>query len=116
MKCDFKTLEQSIADWNRIRFPDADLRSQLKKLYEELVEFNESGSMEELADVFIANAAVRYRFKYRVLAWFVKFTLRKAYVGREQELFDAIVKKMEKNKVRVFEKLPDGSWHHVGED
>lgn len=112
----FKALEKSIADWNRMRFPDADARSQLKKLNEEIVEFKESGSMEELADVFIANAAVYYRFKYRVLAWLVKFSLRKGYVGREQELFDAIVEKMEKNKVRVFEKMPDGSWHHVGED
>lgn len=112
----FKTLEKSIADWNRMRFPDADLKSQLIKLYEELGEFKESGSMEELADVFIANAAVRYRFKWRFLAWFVKVSMRTYYAGREQELFDAIVKKMEKNKVRVFEKMPDGSWHHVGEE
>lgn len=116
MKCEFETLEKAIAEWNMIRFPDADAVSQLKKLNEEITEFKESGSMEELADVFIANAAVRYRFKHRFLSWFVKFKLRKAYEGREEELFKAIVAKMAKNKTRVFEKMPDGSWHHVGED
>ena len=68
---------KSIIEWHEQTFPDATLEGQLEKFEDERVEYGESESLEELADLFIVACGIA-RFDYVVALrafWFVEKVL-----------------------------------------
>ena len=114
----------SIAQWHKDTFPDATLDGQKLKWMEEKREWKESlrpatedfvhGDIDELADMFI------------VVCGLIRFSNTEAmfcFGSVEQELYDslfsqsdledAIDKKMERNRARIWKKQDGGSYHHT---
>lgn len=109
---------ETITNWHRDTFPDANLIDQIIKFTEEMKEFDvalPSGqdALSELADMIIVAAGIR-RFDELFASAFVQFTYMEASdTGFDMtELWDAIQKKMEKNRKRVWNKMPNGTYHH----
>jgi hypothetical protein len=108
----------TITNWHRDTFPDVTLPGQLIKFAEEMNEFDvaiNSGqdALSELADMIIVAAGIR-RFDELFASAFVQFTYMEASdVGFDMtELWDAIQKKMAKNRKRVWNKTGNGNYHH----
>lgn len=109
----------SIAKWHEETFPDATLEGQLKKYDEEKEEFAKSDrkDLSELADMFIVACGVA-RFD---MCWGI-YTLNNVSFWRDVSGFDtrklceAIEKKMEKNRKRVWEKIGNGTFHHTNKE
>lgn len=111
----------SIAKWHEETFPDATLDGQITKYNEEYDEYFEAKTPEEkikeLADIFIVACGIS------------RFDLQEGlyYIGDAWELFSdtpfgwdllggAIERKMEKNRKRVWNKVADGTYHHINKD
>ncbi|MDY6310443.1 MAG: hypothetical protein SPL72_04110 [Cyanobacteriota bacterium] len=100
---------QTIANWNKYRFPDNGIIRQRRKVEEEIGEFERASSkenkMEELADVYIAFAG------YSRFSTIGKFVCRLFEQIPEFEtiLQPAINAKMKINNTRIFDK----QMHHV---
>lgn len=108
----------TITDWHEQTFKDATLPGQLVKFAEEMNEFDvaiNSGqdALSELADMIIVAAGIR-RFDGLFASAFVQFTYMQASnAGFDMmELWDAVRKKMEKNRKRVWKKTAEGTYHH----
>lgn len=108
----------TITDWHEQTFPDATLTGQLVKFAEEMNEYDvatNSGqdALSELADMIIVAAGIR-RFDGLFASAFVQFTYMQASnAGFDMmELWDAVRKKMEKNRKRVWNKTAEGTYHH----
>lgn len=106
----------SIAKWNEETFPDATLGGQLEKLEEELKEASETTTnkdfTKELADVFIVLGGLR-RWNSKVGTYHQNTTLEEMPNPMMAKLLIAIIKKMEINRKRVWEKSGDGKFHHT---
>lgn len=109
-----------IARWNKETFPDTTSSGQVLKLSEEFDELQdaiEEGTKTETeeADCFIVASALSERF-FNGLGRFVLYRLiDEMTAGSEKtaaEYMEAIEKKMEINRARVWNKLPDGRFKH----
>lgn len=113
-----------IARWNKETFPDATVDGQILKLAEEFEEMRdaiEAGEflMSEKADCFIVAAALKERFNNALGRFVLDYLIEEMTDESEAiaaEYFEAIEKKMEINRARVWNKMPDGRFKHEGED
>lgn len=105
----------SIITWHKKTFPDATLEGQLKKYAEETYEFMTSDSdLPELADMVIVCAGI-FRFNRKLGSRFLETTYSICWeIGEYDmtELWQAVEKKMEKNRKRVWNKTGNGTYHH----
>lgn len=113
-----------ITRWNKETFLDATESGQVLKLSEEFEELrdaieNADFLTEEKADCFIVAAALKERFDNE-LGRFVLYYLIDEMTDQSEaiaaEYFEAIEKKMEINRARIWNKMPDGRFKHEGED
>ena len=113
-----------IEKWNKETFPDATVDGQVLKLSEEFDELrdaieNADVLTSEKADCFIVAAALKERFN-NALGQFVLDYLIEEMTDQSEaiaaEYFEAIEKKMEINRARAWNKMPDGRYKHAGED
>lgn len=113
-----------IARWNKETFPDATASGQVLKLSEEFDEMRdaiEEGNylMSEKADCFIVAAALKERFNNALGRFVLEYLIEEMTDKSENvaaEYMDAIKKKMEINRARVWKKMQDGRFKHEGED
>lgn len=113
-----------IAKWNKETFPDATVDGQVLKLSEEFDELRdaiEAGNSltSEKADCFIVAAALKERFNNALGRFVLDYLIEEMTDQSEKiaaEYFEAIEKKMEINRARVWNKMPDGRFKHEGED
>ena len=113
-----------IARWNKETFPDATVDGQVLKLSEEFDELRdaiEAGNSltSEKADCFIVAAALKERFNNALGRFVLDYLIEEMTDQSEKidaEYFEAIEKKMEINRARVWNKMPDGRFKHEGED
>ena len=113
-----------IARWNKETFPDATVDGQILKLAEEFEEMRdaiEAGEflMSEKADCFIVASALKERFNNALGRFVLDYLIEEMTDESEAiaaEYFEAIEKKMEINRARVWNKMPDGRFKHEGED
>lgn len=109
-----------IARWNKETFPDATASGQVLKLSEEFDEMRdaiEAGDflMSEKADCFIVAAALKERFNNALGRFVLDYLIEEMTDQSEEvaaEYFEAIEKKMEINRARVWNKMPDGRFKH----
>ena len=110
----FYELAKKIADWHTVTFKDADKAGQLLKLDEEFDEWraetdDHKKQLEEIADCFIVASALWFRFE-AAIGMFICKTIMIQF-GND-ELYDAIQKKMTINFNRSWKKQANGSYHH----
>lgn len=113
-----------IARWNKETFPDATVDGQVLKLSEEFDELrdaieNADVLTSEKADCFIVAAALKERFNNALGRFVLDYIIEEMTDQSEKmadEYFEAIEKKMEINRARVWNKMPDGRFKHEGED
>ena len=112
----------TIMEWHETTFPDATEEGQHEKWDEEMFEYlhvkkgDKKHALEELADLFIVACGLRRwdpeefdgRFGFIVGEAKRKFTA--------DELWEAVCKKMEKNRKRVWKKTGEGRFHHEVEE
>lgn len=110
---------QSIIDWHKETFPDATLDGQIVKFEEETKEWENTSwgvydEVEELADLFIVACGIM-RFDMLTGMEYMDLVFLKPgvtnYDGRD--LWEAVIKKMEKNRARTWKKTTEGTYHHV---
>lgn len=108
----------TITQWHKETFQETGMPGQLIKFAEEMNEFDvalNSGqdALSELADMIIVAAGIG-RFDELLASAFVQFTYMEASdVGFDMtELWEAVQKKMEKNRKRVWNKTGNGTYHH----
>lgn len=112
-----KVTINTIKKWHKETFPDATLEGQLKKYTEEFWEFMEashSNDLPELADMVIVCAGIM-RFSRVLGGAFLQTTYTICWNngGYDMtELWDAVEKKMEINKKRIWNKTGNGTYHH----
>lgn len=111
-----KETTKTIIDWHRKTFPDANLKGQILKYAEETNEFmyRDLSDLSELADMVIVCAGIM-RFNKRLGGIFLQNTYEICwYIGEYDmtELWEAVDKKMEKNRKRVWNKKDNGTYHH----
>lgn len=112
-----------IAKWNKETFPDATVDGQVLKLSEEFDELRddiEAGNSltSEKADCFIVAAALKERFNNALGRFVLDYLIEEMTDQSEKiaaEYFEAIEKKMEINRARVWKKMTDGRFKHEGE-
>lgn len=113
-----------IARWNKETFPDATVDGQILKLAEEFEEMRdaiEAGDflMSEKADCFIVAAALKERFNNALGRFVLDYLIEEMTDESEEKAagyMEAIEKKMEINRARVWNKMPDGRFKHEGEE
>lgn len=105
----------TIRKWHKETFPDATLEGQINKYAEETNEFmNADSDLPELADMVIVCAGIM-RFNKRLGSAFLQNTyVICSEIGEYDmtELWEAVQKKMEKNRKRVWNKTGNGTYHH----
>ena len=109
-----------IARWNKETFPDAEASGQVLKLSEEFDEMRdaiEEGDylMSEKADCFIVAAALKERFNNALGRFVLDYLIEEMTDESEEKAagyMEAIEKKMEINRARVWNKMPDGRFKH----
>ena len=109
----------SIIQWHTETFPDADLAGQKAKFEEELNEYNEAVTMEELADMYIVACGIARFDSVAALEYFAvvfKALMTWQIVGAKGVLEQCIDRKMEKNRKRVWKKQDNGSYHHTNKE
>lgn len=112
---------ETIIKWHRDTFPDANLDGQIEKYNEEYDEFYSSDTAEdmisELADMFIVVCGIARFSAMDALFYFheVDHELGKSNISF-QDLSNAIDKKMEKNRKRVWAKTQEGAYHHTNKE
>lgn len=107
----------TIIKWHTETFPEATLDGQIKKWTEEYREclYTEEKSEEELeetADMAIVSCGIA-RFDYtKGIQYLVRSMGRFAAYDRVDLVWQAVEKKMEKNRKRIWNKTADGQYHH----
>ncbi len=106
----------TIRKWHKETFPDANLKGQITKYAEETCEYmyRDLNDLSELADMVIVCAGIM-RFNRRLGSIFLQNTYAICWeIGEYDmtELWDAVQKKMEKNRKRVWNKTGNGTYHH----
>lgn len=111
---DWKKLEKEIIEWHSQTFPDATMEGQLIKLEEEMNELANSANSEEklkeAADVYIVLCGLK-----RWDSYIGKFIIQQWFSGADN-LYNAVVEKMNKNKARNWAKTTEGTYHHTNEE
>ena len=108
-------LSSSIAEWHAITFPNATLEGQLSKVLEEYREFLDTTSdseeeLNELVDIYIVCAALKYRFGYDFAIALMGLIENKCL--KRMDLYNGIMQKMDKNSNRIWEEIEPGVYHH----
>lgn len=98
---------ESIVEWHTLTFKDITEEEQQQKAFLELKEYAVSNSKEELADVFITQCVLAYRFGSQDAKEFLRLTHPEF-----SEIFSDIKKKYRKNLCRHFEKI-NGEYRHT---
>jgi hypothetical protein len=126
MKINDKTRIQ-VLEWHKQAFPDTSLMEQQIKFYEELKELDEIDDyevsdekiLEELADCIIVITSFRRFDKYSneisyICSEALLSIVRKFWkpLLKDEEINKAILKKIEINKKRTWQKI-NGTYHHV---
>lgn len=109
-----ETIETIIA-WHRKTFPDATLEGQRIKFEEELNEYNENVTLQELADMYIVACGIARFDSMAAMEYFavVFKAMRDWKIAPVPYVLQEIVnKKMEKNRKRVWNKTGEGQYHH----
>lgn len=115
-----RIIPQTIDDiifWHSCFFKEATLDGQIKKWTEEYREclYTEEKSEEELeetADMAIVSCGIA-RFDYtKGIQYLVRSMGRFAAYDRVDLVWQAVEKKMEKNRKRIWNKTADGQYHH----
>lgn len=110
----WKKLENEIIEWHAKTFPDATLEGQLIKLEEEINEYINSETREEKikesADIYIVLCGLK-----RWDSYIGKFIIQQWFSGAD-DLYNAVVEKMNKNKARIWAKTVEGSYHHTNKE
>ena len=110
----------SIILWHEQTFPDATMKGQIEKWFDEEKEFKKTiqGTEEELfelADMVIVSAGIM-RFSYKLgfdyLARTLQYMINADYVG--QALWEAVEVKMQINRKRKWA-ISKGNYQHVEE-
>lgn len=114
IKAEHLKLLESIKEWHRETFPDADMNTQLIKLEEEFAEMRaEIGDPEklckELADVIIVCAGLMRWESATADMLLMNLLSRNQYWDKAM---DCVAQKMEINKKRNWKRMPDGTYHH----
>ena len=111
---DWEKLEKEIIEWHTKTFPDATMEGQLIKLEEEMNELANSANSEEglkeAADVYIVLCGLK-----RWDSYIGNFVMYYGF-SYEDDLYEAIVEKMNKNKARVWAKTAEGTYHHTNKE
>lgn len=115
----FENEMKEIEDWNRVTFKNATKSGQLMKLEEEMREAAEASEgdkkhfLEEQADVWIVLAGLR-RFN-SVIGHALEISLKKNTLSMPETkiaMLAAILRKMEINKARKWDKPVNGLYKH----
>lgn len=110
----WEILKKEIIEWHTKTFPDATMEGQLIKLEEELNELvnakNKKEKLKEAADVYIVLCGLK-----RWNSYIGKFMIQEWFLGAD-DLYNAVVEKMNKNKARVWAKTTEGTYHHTNEE
>lgn len=105
----------TIMRWHRETFPDETLEGQINKYAEETNEFmNADSDLPELADMVIVCAGIM-RFNKKLGSIFLQNTYIISWnIGEYDmtELWEAVQKKMETNRKRIWHKTGNGAYHH----
>lgn len=101
-------LKKQIIKWNENTFPDNTCMIQVKKFWEEVKEFKDSKSIEELADCYISGFGIA-RFNEELSFNLISHNLIK-YTNID--MVEAIKSKMEINKKRNW-KMKNGVQKHL---
>jgi hypothetical protein len=108
-------LAVEITEWHLNCFPDATLDGQLLKLEEELREWKEAVTVEdsgkELADVFIVCCGLS-RW-HSITGRIISLGLLNDITYYNDVFYKQVYNKHQKNKIRVWQKTTEGSYHHV---
>lgn len=116
MEYRFHRLADEISIWNEDTFPDATETEQLLKTAEEFEELHRSlDELGELADCFIASAALSKRYGSSLGDFLIKAIVKHA-AGYSDELYQAVKDKMDINRRRSWGKRPDGTYKHKEEE
>ena len=119
MEYRFLRLADEISIWNEDTFPDATETEQLLKTAEEFEEMHRSldelDELGELADCFIASAALSKRYGSSLGDFLLKAIVKHA-AGYSDELYQAVKDKMDINRRRSWGKRPDGTYKHKEEE
>lgn len=109
--------DKEIVAWSILAFPDLTADKQREKLNEELKEFKEcqsdSEALTEAADIYIVCRILADRFDDEIGKYFTENILNDVLKVRAEEFIEALKKKMEKNKSRVWAKTENGTYHHT---
>lgn len=111
-----KETVKSIIEWQEMAFPDATLEGQKIKFKEELEEYNEDVTMQELADMFIVACGIARFDSIVALEYFAvvfKALSEWKIVGAWGVLQEVVNEKMEKNRKRTWKKQDNGAYHHI---
>ena len=104
--------EDSISEWHQKTFPDAEIAEQREKASAEAKEYFNArsypGKMEEMADFFIANAALAGRFNDAAGVLVCQLLRNNPYWN---EINRAVQCKMAVNLQRTFVRV-DGQYQH----
>lgn len=111
----FDSIIEDVKEWHEKTFPDAKFQEQLIKLEEEMKEMAEAVTTwekeKEFADVMIVCAGLK-RWDCHIADYFIR-QARSYCGGCALSLINKkIIEKMEKNRNRVWERMPDGTFHH----
>lgn len=111
-----KDIDKEIVEWSIQTFPDLTMEKQLVKLSHEIDEVfqtkregNDDDVIYELADVYIVSRILADRFDNSIGRYFIGLLTE----NPTQRAMEAVEAKMKKNKARVWEKVADGTYHHV---
>lgn len=111
-----------IKEWHEETFPDATAGDQLLKLEEELEEVeqakNSSEVIKEFADVLIVcaglmrwNKAIPNLMRKHFVSKFNNFD-----IDYQEEILQALQAKFQRNKSRIWTRLPDGRYKHINQE
>lgn len=114
-QCEFDKIIDETMYWHAETFPDAKFQEQLIKLEEEMKEMAEAKSVwekeKEFADVMIVCAGLK-RWDCQIANYFIR-QARGYCAGNALSIINKrIIEKMKKNRKRVWERMPDGTFHH----
>lgn len=98
--------DKDIVEWHKKTFPDTDLKSQLLKLEEELLEMEEATKktdqeaiMNEVADVYIVSVVLAKRYHSRIGISYLRY-----FCFTNIQILEHVSKKMDENVKRTWEK------------
>lgn len=110
----WEKLEKEIIEWHTKTFPDATMEGQLIKLEEEMNEFSNSETKEEklkeAADIYIVLCGLK-RWNCQIGNFVMYYSF-----SYEDDLYEAVVEKMNKNKARIWAKTTEGTYHHTNKE